>query len=665
MRKYLHRAFFKRKVILPVLCMMGTLHLYAQNTAPGDLSTEMLKANQPDSTQVIKLLSHGIKMESVNLDSALAIYRRATRISEEIPYPTGIAKGFQYAGIVYADMGKYDSSMRNYETAIGIYSRIGDRSGMGACYLNIANLYQFRGNYEKGMQFYFKAIKTFSPDDLPKLSVAYSNLGVIFQKLGQYEKAADYYNRAVTLSRKSNDSGSLGNGLINLGAINEILNRDDEALRQFEEANSIGEHKKDLMMQRDALTDIGEIYFKNGKPGEGFAAVNEALKYADQLGYPYDIASILISLGEHSMDEGRLVTAEKYLDRALSLSKSIHSNTLLSKTYLDLSTLEFKQQHYKQAYVHQRKYKQYSDSVFNQEQVKAVNEIETKYQTAQKNKEIAEQNLTLEKNKEAIQRKNTWILLFVFGIVALAVILFLSLRSYRHKQSLHRQSLLTLQKEHEVNTLKTKMDAREEERNRIGREMHDDIGSALTTILYLSHDLKTQGVQKSRPTAERIADTAGSVVDKMNEIIWSMNREYDTLDDLIAYARQHAAEFLDNHGLEHHFETPDMIDDVHLTGEQRRNIYLVIKETLHNIVKHACATEVNIDFELDQKLTVVIHDNGKGIDLDKLRRFGNGLRSMKQRMESIGGSFTISGYNGTTVRLTCPLERKAADAVMM
>ena len=83
-----------------------------------------------------------------------------------------------------------------------------------------------------------------------------------------------------------------------------------------------------------------------------------------------------------------------------------------------------------------------------------------------------------------------WIFVFLSGIIALSIILILSIRGYRHKQNLHRQSLLTLKKQHEVDTLKEKMLAREEERDRIAREMHDDIGSALTTILYLADDLK-------------------------------------------------------------------------------------------------------------------------------------------------------------------------------
>ena len=130
---------------------------------------------------------------------------------------------------------------------------------------------------------------------------------------------------------------------------------------------------------------------------------------------------------------------------------------------------------------------------------------------------------------------------------------------------------------------------------------------------------------------------------------------------LLLIPGNHAVEFLQNHNLQYNFEIPATIPSVHLTGEQRRNIYLVIKEALHNIVKHACATKVCISFELNNELSVSIHDNGKGVDTAALRRFGNGLKNMQQRMESIGGTFEIINNDGTTIHLQCPVRAPESD----
>jgi signal transduction histidine kinase len=99
---------------------------------------------------------------------------------------------------------------------------------------------------------------------------------------------------------------------------------------------------------------------------------------------------------------------------------------------------------------------------------------------------------------------------------------------------------------------------------------------------------------------------------------------------------------------------PDKLSERFLGGEFRRNIYLSVKEALHNIVKHAQATQVNVKIACADTLTIIISDNGIGLS-HKAKAFSNGLENMKNRMKNIGGSFEIENKNGTTVKLTVPL----------
>jgi signal transduction histidine kinase len=199
------------------------------------------------------------------------------------------------------------------------------------------------------------------------------------------------------------------------------------------------------------------------------------------------------------------------------------------------------------------------------------------------------------------------------------------------------------------------MEGQEQERQRISGEMHDDIGSGLTTILFLSNHLKENSISANETTAGKIAQYANSLIGKMNEIIWSMNTDYNTLDDLVAYIRHQSGELLENANVSYRFNIPENIPVVKLSGEQRRNIFLVVKEALHNIIKHANAGLATIDISIDKELAIFIRDDGKGIDKEKNHRFGNGLTSMRMRMESIGGTFQIMEDNGTLIHLTVPL----------
>jgi signal transduction histidine kinase len=141
----------------------------------------------------------------------------------------------------------------------------------------------------------------------------------------------------------------------------------------------------------------------------------------------------------------------------------------------------------------------------------------------------------------------------------------------------------------------------------------------------------------------------------MDTIIWTMKSSNDTVESLIAYVRAYAKEYFDNTNITCTVHV-QRLPSVQISGEKRRNIFLGIKEALHNIVKHAQATEVRIDVEAsDHVLTIGISDNGVGLDPDKIRKFGNGLNNMKRRMESIEGSWEIIGGQGTKVVFRLPV----------
>ena len=201
-----------------------------------------------------------------------------------------------------------------------------------------------------------------------------------------------------------------------------------------------------------------------------------------------------------------------------------------------------------------------------------------------------------------------------------------------------------------------KEQAVDQERARISSDMHDDLGSGLSTIRLLSEIAKRK-IQDPAQTneIERISDAAGEMIDKMSEIIWAMNSSNDSLENLIAYMRSFAADFLEHAHITQQFYIPETIPNIKLSGGTRRNIYLAVKESLHNVVKHAKATEVIIEIEMQQHMTILIKDNGKGFDQEKVRLFGNGLKNIQKRMQSVGGHADITSNNGTIVFLDIPL----------
>lgn len=192
----------------------------------------------------------------------------------------------------------------------------------------------------------------------------------------------------------------------------------------------------------------------------------------------------------------------------------------------------------------------------------------------------------------------------------------------------------------------------EKERTRIAREMHDDIGAELTKIKMFSQALLKSYVSGG-PEHDRlvkISGAASNVLENVNEIIWTMNSYNDRLDSLGAYIRKFASEYFESHEIEYKITIPENLLSVFVSNGFRRNIFLVIKEAIHNIIKHSNATNAVIEINYEQgQLNIHIQDNGTGFS--KIESSGNGLLSMENRIKDIGGKFSISSKHniGTAV----------------
>ncbi|MFC0773178.1 sensor histidine kinase [Terrimonas alba] len=197
--------------------------------------------------------------------------------------------------------------------------------------------------------------------------------------------------------------------------------------------------------------------------------------------------------------------------------------------------------------------------------------------------------------------------------------------------------------------------AQQQERERISADMHDELGSGMTAIRLMSEIARNKMKENTPIEIEKISHSADEVLNKMNAIIWSMNSGNDTIDNLVSYIRSYAIEYFENTPIICKITTPDQIEPTELTGDKRRNLFLCVKETLNNVLKHSKASELKIDFTIDRDLIIQITDNGVGIDRQKIRQFGNGLKNIAKRMESIGGSYQIENTVGTTTILKLPL----------
>ena len=203
----------------------------------------------------------------------------------------------------------------------------------------------------------------------------------------------------------------------------------------------------------------------------------------------------------------------------------------------------------------------------------------------------------------------------------------------------------------------------ERTRSAIATDLHDDIGASLTSIALFSDLARKEITSHPSQAAERlqrIADSSRVLLDKMNDIVWSINPENDSLEDIFLRMKELAVGMLGAKGIEYGIDIPAKIPDIKLPMSVRRNLFLIYKEILHNIVKHSQSTrtEITVGFESGQSmLTIQVNDNGKGFDPVTAKR-GYGLNNIEKRAELLHAKvrFTSAVDSGSAVNLLIPLK---------
>jgi len=200
-------------------------------------------------------------------------------------------------------------------------------------------------------------------------------------------------------------------------------------------------------------------------------------------------------------------------------------------------------------------------------------------------------------------------------------------------------------------------------RTRIATDLHDDIGSSLTQIAVLTEVARANAGADGTPSdarLARIAELSRELVDAMSDIVWAINPQRDNLGDLAYRMRRFASDLLASRGIEIEFAAPEDAGETALRAEARREAFLIFKEGIHNIVRHAQCRRVEVDLGVDQhRLVLRLSDDGQGAGVGINGR-GHGITNMRQRARAVGGDLQIASGpgQGTVIILSVPLDPK-------
>lgn len=244
------------------------------------------------------------------------------------------------------------------------------------------------------------------------------------------------------------------------------------------------------------------------------------------------------------------------------------------------------------------------------------------------------------------------------GLYILAAILAVAavVRLISHRRLRHRLARLEQQQ------------SLERERMRIARDMHDEMGSKLTKISFLSEHVQmdAESAGSFSEKIQSIAQTSRDLLKTMDEIVWVVNPRNDTLENLVAYLSHYAVEYFQNTAIECEMRLPQEIPHCPLSSEARHNLFLTFEEALNNVLKHSQATHVKVEMKADARdFELKVTDNGRGFEESALPAAngragggpgGNGLKNMRQRLAAIGGQCVVSSRPGAGAAVIIHIE---------
>ena len=672
------------KVSFTIAIIFSAQALAAQTTVIDSLQ-HIVSLQQYDSTELNALLNLSNEFLRKDLLKSKVYAHQAVALAQSLKKDNRVANGYQYLVAISQSSGKPDSAhyylglMENlvksnpssskikisYNQAAGLfYKNQGEynkalphmldnlkmlpdeNENRAGQLLNLGNTYYSMGDYKNAMTFHLQALTLFEKLDSKRgQSFCLQSLGNDFFELGQYAAAKKYLLQSEKIKRELGDKRGELSSWMTLGSVYQQTNKPEISMNYFNKALVRARKLKLVTEESQILFNLGSLLKTTQKTDEASKRFSEALLLARQLGDSSLVSRIktyVISM-QTDIEKEKAVEQTLLNNIEISLEKGALSNT--AEGHFELAKWYESRKQFEKAYENLRKGQQLNDSLKGNEVVLQIKNLEEAYKSDKKEKEIAllKKDQELQKLEVKRQQANTSIIAIV--LISVVIISIVLVNRYRVVNRTRR--LIEM----------------ERMRNTIARDLHDDIGSTLSSINIISQmALQEKNAclpdgQGNIATFQRIAQHTSNMMESMSDIVWSINPNNDSGERVISKMKEFTAEMLDPLDINYKFSGDETLDVLELDVTKRKNLFLIFKEAINNAAKYSSATSINIHFRKENNfIHIHISDNGKGFDIVNSTK-GNGLRNMKERAENINSKLEIiSDINrGTTIGLTLPI----------
>jgi len=487
-----------------------------------------------------------------------------------------------------------------------------------------------------------------------------SFIGYIHDRMYEYRESIKWNRKALELAIKLNDKigQAMCYGRIGI-AYDELAEKDnfnqklfDSALYYNIKAAKLSEEAGDLGFARTTYSNIGNSYSKLKQYNK---AEEYTLKSLAVPGFEDRKGVTLVNLGKIYLETGRYDAAKKILDSAMKNTIHYGTRKYQFEAYYRLHELDVKKGNYKSALQNYIEYKSIEDSLLNETKTKQIVEVSERYKTAEKEREILVQRAELAEQNVIIQQRNYQL----FGLLGLAAILGLVGYLLYNQQKLKNKQL---QKESELKEALVKIETQnklQDQRLRISRDLHDNIGAQLTFIISSLDNLKYGFNITNEGLEDKLSGISSFTRDTIYELrdtIWAMNKNEITFEDL----QSRISNFIEkaditSKDIKFEFAIDENVNtQATFTSINGMNIYRIIQEAVNNAIKYAGASVISVRIHYkNDVIEIEINDDGKGFDIANVE-LGNGINNMKKRAEEIKAKLIIDSLEnkGTQIKLT-------------
>lgn len=491
-------------------------------------------------------------------------------------------------------------------------------------------------------------------------------LGHVNSEIGKFDNASKFYIQSNQFAKAYKKAEYLIK--TNLALASNMADRGlrNEALTKL--LTTLIECRNSKLIRQEAIVcnNLGFLYKEMNQISSAFFYFRNSLEIQYKLGNLFEIARENNNLASLFISEGKYSNAIPLLLMAKQYSDSISEHPMLPNIYENLATCYFNTGNYKEAFLYKDAQKLLLDSLNNVEMLKNTERLQEEFEAEKRTLEISnlkQENEVKELRSVAHLKQRNWFMALAAGLFIMALLVFfffrqrvLNARRLNQKNTLiHQQQMQEVIRKSELQSIHTMLETQETERKRIAQDLHDRLGSMLSTVkLQFGHFSPKANEDKERYS--KVSHLLDDAVEEIRQVshnlvsgVLSTFGLVPALKDLIQALKESSALAIELqvHGMNERMDS-----------ELEINLYRILQELFNNTIRHAKAGRVDIELSRHpNELTLIYSDNGTGFDTQNLKQSGMGLKNLYSRVDKLGGSLHIdSGKgNGSTFVFNFPL----------